>query len=150
MFVKHALKQSKRYDIVMLDAFRGETIPEHMVTQEFMRETKRLLVPGGVFAANAFTKPGTYERQSATYESVYGGFAHLLGGGNRIVIARKDRPPTVADMEKNAELVDEKLRPFGVGLTWMKLLLSRERDWDPKTPILTDQYAPVNILNARP
>lgn len=41
-----------RYDAVFLDAFGDVSIPWTLATVEFARETRRHLVPGGVFVAN--------------------------------------------------------------------------------------------------
>ncbi len=49
-FVRRA---ALKYDLVVLDAFTiGGQIPFHLTTQEFMREVKNILAPGGVFLAN--------------------------------------------------------------------------------------------------
>ena len=58
VFAKRMGKQGIRYDLVMLDAFDHEYIPEHMLTREFLLEIKGLLTPQGVLAANTFaTQP---------------------------------------------------------------------------------------------
>src|SRR5690606_20484503 len=43
VFVKRALREGRRYDLVMLDAFDHEYIPEHLLTREFLAEVKGLL-----------------------------------------------------------------------------------------------------------
>ena len=46
-------RTSDRYDLVILDAYTiGGQIPFHLTTQEFMREVKLILKPGGVMLAN--------------------------------------------------------------------------------------------------
>ncbi len=37
VFVKRAGRQKPNYDLVMLDAFAEDYIPEHMLTKEFLR-----------------------------------------------------------------------------------------------------------------
>ncbi len=39
-------------DLVILDAFENARVPEELTTADFVGEVERVLVPGGVFAAN--------------------------------------------------------------------------------------------------
>ncbi|MFL6620915.1 MAG: spermidine synthase, partial [Povalibacter sp.] len=70
VFVKRALREHRQYDLIMLDAFDHEYIPEHLLTQEFLREVKKLLTPKGVLAANTFSSSRLYDHESVTYASV--------------------------------------------------------------------------------
>jgi predicted membrane-bound spermidine synthase len=74
---RHVAEATQRYDAVVVDVFSARTsIPGHLVTREFWRDTKRALKPGGVLLANlildgALTSP--YARNLlATIESAYG------------------------------------------------------------------------------
>jgi len=40
------------YDIVIVDAFDDDRVPRHLTTEEFMREVRDVLTPGGVVAYN--------------------------------------------------------------------------------------------------
>lgn len=42
----------KEYGLVLIDAFRGKSIPPHLATQEFLFEIKDKMNPGGVVAVN--------------------------------------------------------------------------------------------------
>ncbi len=44
-------------DLVVLDCFRGTTVPEHLVTPAAMAHALRVLRPGGFFAANVIDVP---------------------------------------------------------------------------------------------
>src|SRR5437868_11998264 len=67
VYVKRAIREKRKYDLIMLDAFDHEYIPEHLLTQEFMREVKALLAPGAVLAANTFSSSRLYDYESVTY-----------------------------------------------------------------------------------
>lgn len=151
VFVKRAVQNGKRYDMIMLDAFKGQVIPEHLLTQEFIKEAKSLLAENGVFIANTNATAGLYSHESVTYESVYGKFLNLKAGSNRVIIARQDGTlPAIGVMQKNAELLDSKLNRYGIDFAWLTPLLVTQRDWDSGARILTDQYAPSNLLNGVP
>ena len=47
VFTKRALSRGETYDLIMLDAFNGDYIPEHLMTQEYLEETRSLLAPKG-------------------------------------------------------------------------------------------------------
>lgn len=148
VFVKKAQKAGTTYDIVMLDAFEDEYIPEHLSTQEFLQEVKSILAPGGVVAANTFSSNRLYPYESATYESVFGTFYNLKLG-NRIIWAQAGTLAPTAALEANAKALAETFAKRGFSPDWLLSLASTRRDWNRNTRILTDQYSPSNILNAR-
>ena len=47
VFTKRAVLRGIKYDLIILDAFTGEYIPEHLMTADFLQEVKALLSPGG-------------------------------------------------------------------------------------------------------
>ena len=42
-FVRRTARGERRYDLIMLDAYDHQYIPEHMLTEEFLREVRSLL-----------------------------------------------------------------------------------------------------------
>ena len=92
VFAKRMGKRGTRYDLVMLDAFDHEYIPEHLLTREFLQEIKGLLAERGVLAANTFATSRLYDFESATYFSVFGEF-YRLKRGNRVILVRADGLP---------------------------------------------------------
>jgi len=148
VFVKRAGKSGRHYDLIMLDAFDHEYIPEHLLTQEFLFEIKVLLTADGVLAANTFSTSRLYHHESTTYQAVFGPFYNLrVQMKNRIVLAKMDGLPPLDTIKANATALEEKLKPLGFGSDWLLPLFSTERDWDPNARILTDQYSPSNLLN---
>ncbi|MGE4064386.1 MAG: spermidine synthase [Rhodospirillaceae bacterium] len=148
VFVKKALRAGTKYDIVMLDAFEDEYIPEHMSTREFLLEVKQVLTADGVVAANTFSSNRLYPYESATYESVFGTFYNLKLG-NRIIYAQANKLVDRSVLETNAEKFEDFFEKRGFHPDWLLDMASTERDWEKDTKILTDQYSPSNILNAR-
>lgn len=151
VFVKRAVQQQRQYDLIMLDAFTGEYIPEHLMTREFLEEVQDLLAPGGVLAANTFSISDLYDYESATYAAVYGRFFNLRtdDSGNRVILARNGPLPDTDRLQQRAADLAPGLEPFGVQLDRLIGLFTTEVDWNPETGVLTDQYAPVNLLKSR-
>lgn len=144
--VKRALRQQQRYDIIMLDAFDHEYIPEHLLTQEFLQEVKALLAPGGVLAANTFSSSRLYDHESTTYASVFPQFFNLKRE-NRVIIATNGPLPTQAQVRANSEQFEEAFESLGVSTGKLLGLFSRKQDWERNARVLTDQYSPANLLN---
>jgi spermidine synthase len=144
--VKRALRDQRRYDIVMLDAFDHEYIPEHLLTQEFLQEVKSLLTPGGVLAANTFSSSRLYDHESTTYASVFPRFFNLKKE-NRVIIATNGPLPSDAQLKANSERFEKAFDSFGFSSRKLLHLFSRKQDWERDARVLTDQYSPANLLN---
>jgi len=148
LFVKKAIKAGTKYDLVMLDAFEDDYIPEHLLTREYLQEVKSIMVPGGVIAANTFSSSGLYPAESATYEDVFGPFYNLKSA-NRVIWAQNGPLATQETLDANAKLLEEKMEARGVRAGMLFLMLNGRKDWPDDVRVLTDQYAPSNLLNSR-
>lgn len=146
VFVKRAIRERRQYDLIMLDAFDHEYIPEHLLTQEFLREVKSLLAPGGVLAANTFSSSRLYDYESVTYASVFGTFFNLKRD-NRVILAMNGALPDAGRIERNSAVHRAEFAKFDVHPEFLLPLFSTQPDWNAKTRILTDQYSPANLLN---
>ena len=64
-------------DVVVRDAFSGATVPSHLTTAQFLAEVRRVLAPGGTYAANLADAPplGQARAEAAT---ALASFAHVL------------------------------------------------------------------------
>jgi spermidine synthase len=151
VFVKRVMAQKPNYDLVLLDAFDADYIPEHMLTREFLEEVKSAMAPGGVIVANTFSNSALYDYESVTYRAVFGPFFNLKLA-NRIIIGRNGgiAPDDLANVRKNAAAVEAKLKPRGTGQEFLLPLFDPKADWDQTARVLTDQYSPSNLLNALP
>jgi spermidine synthase len=143
MFVK---KTKKKYDLIMLDAFKGGYIPFHMLTKEFLDQVKGKLKPGGMVVSNTFDTSKLRDRESNTYFAVFKNVYELVTGGNRIVIA--DNGPAVLKdvLLVNAGKLDEKYKFLGMRLY---NIINNEFDYverDSSAEILTDDHAPAELL----
>ena len=146
VFAKRMAKQGIRYDLIMLDAFDHEYIPEHMLTREFLQEIKALLAPDGVLAANTFATSKLYDFESATYFSVFGQF-YRLKRGNRVILVRRSGLPEREELTRNADALQARLAPLGAEKEWLLPMFGVESGWPSNTRVLTDQYSPSNLLN---
>ncbi len=148
VFVRRALRIDRRYDLIILDAYNGDYIPEHLMTKEFLSDVKALLTPNGILVANTFASSRLYDHESTTYGEVFGQFMNLKmpGTGNRVIIAGKKRLPTQDVLKANADYLKPRLDAYGVNLPLLISHIDRTVDWDRTARPLTDQYSPANLL----
>ena len=149
VYVKRAGIRKEQFDLIILDAFNGEYIPEHLMTAEFLQEVKALLPTNGMVVSNTFSTSRLYAAESATYAQVFGKFFNVrqAGTGNRIIIASMQPLPEAATLAQRATSLQQKLDRFDMKLVDYTQYMRTDVDWDTKERVLTDQYAPANLLN---
>lgn len=138
-------KAQKKYDIVMLDAFRGGYIPFHLLTKEFLEETKSKLKPNGIIISNTFSGSKIRKKENGTYFSVFKNLYEMETGGNRIIIA-DDKNIKKEDFSKRAQLIDSKFNFEGMNL---KNIINNQFKMVPKSDKdepLTDDHSPAELL----
>ena len=149
-FVKQAGVFKQSWDLVVLDAFNGDYIPEHMMSREFLQECKAVLVPDGTLVANTFSSSRLYASESATYAAVFGRFINLKhDDGNRIIIGRNGAPPTLAQLKAIVPNAQPRLAPYGVNYAEVLKHVKGAPDWDAKARILTDEWNPANVMKGQ-
>lgn len=149
VFVKRAGIQGKKYDLVMLDAFEADYIPEHMMTKEFLQEVKAIMTPHGVLAANTFSASALYDHESTTYQAVFGTFFNLKYA-NRIILTQLGGLPPMSTVKANAQRWRADFVARSADVDFVLDLFSTRPDWDRNARVLTDQYSPANVLNTLP
>ncbi|MGJ8690992.1 MAG: spermidine synthase [Thalassotalea sp.] len=148
IFIKRAQIKKQQFDWVILDAFNGDYIPEHLITQEFLQEVHSILAPNGVLSANTFSSSELYQYESATYQSVFGDFYNVRFNslGNRVILTTKSGLVAPEIIEQRAEKLAGKMREYNVDIHKLSTLLDAKQDWPANTRLLTDQYSPANLL----
>lgn len=148
IFIKRALLKKQQYDWIILDAYNGDYIPEHLMTQEFLQEVKSLLSTNGVLSANTFSLSKLYDAESATYQSVFGDFYNVRFNkqGNRIILYSNSGMPNTETLSERADQLAPILINYGVDIYRVLRNMKIEQDWPKNTRLLTDQYSPANLL----
>ena len=105
-----------------------------------------------MIATNTFSWSSLYAAESATHFSVFGPFYNLVNAkrANRVILARKGGLPPMAEVRSRATALDGPLRRFGVTPEWLLPLFATDTRWPEGTRLLTDKFAPANLMNARP
>ncbi|MBO1017746.1 fused MFS/spermidine synthase [Achromobacter sp. SD115] len=136
-YIERAHRDGLEYDMVMLDAFDVDYIPEHLMTLEFLQHVRGILAPGGVAVANTFTESQLYARESATYAAVFGAFFNLQTG-NRVIMAVNGELPGRDELARNAAALDASLGPLGVDPKEALSMFERREKAASEAPVLRD------------
>ncbi len=147
VFVKRPLRLKHNYNLIILDAFNGDYIPEHLMTMEFFDEIKALLGINGLLIANTFSNNKLYHHESVTYQRIFGNFhyIHSSKSANRVIFVSTDKNQQL-NVLPNISL-NSNLSTIGVDLVDFEERLTQRRDWNKNARPLTDQFSPANLLN---
>jgi|TARA_B100001971_G_C18254114_1_gene580589 spermidine synthase len=148
VYIKRAGLKKITYDLIILDAFTGDYIPEHLMTVEFLQETKAIMSDQGVLVANTFSTSRLYDHESVTYESAFGTFFNfkMPVTGNRVIITNGGQLPETKLMQDRANKLAGKLRKYAIKIDNFPRHMKRTKDWNKKARPLTDQFSPANLL----
>lgn len=154
IFIKRALLKKQQYDWIILDAFNGDYIPEHLMTEEFLAEAKALLSENGILSANTFSLSKLYAHESATYKAVFGDFYQVANktNSNRIILVSKQGFANYRIDERIVDKLNNKLTRYGVDIKLLynnMVYTKNNQDWADNTRVLTDQFSPANLLNVK-
>ena len=148
VYTKRAAIRNQKYDMIILDAFTGDYIPEHLMTVEFLQEVQAILSENGVVVANTFSTSKLYHHESMTYQTVFGEFFNFKGAGtgNRVIVTTGNLLPSVEIVQSRANRLSGKFTKYNVKIEDFPRYMNRDKDWNEKLRPLTDQYSPANLL----
>jgi spermidine synthase len=138
----------KRYDVVLLDAFLGESAPSHLMTREAFGTMRRVLQPGGALVVDSF---GSFEEDrdlstaslSRTLRSVFASVhIHAPGNGNVMFVA-SDRHDLSFVHQPDTSMVHPDIR------NEVESFYTSIRSANPAHGlVLTDAFNPVEYYDA--
>ena len=147
------LTQSKdRYDIILIDAYRGPFVPFHLLTREFYQIVKDHLAEGGVVMQNIDPDTMLFDSAIKTIGAVLPQI-ELYKPDDNIVTVAYDGPERKA--EDLATVAGERDKALGLRYPLTGMLAGRKRvdlndaqTISAKATVLTDDFAPVETLKA--
>ncbi len=147
------LQESKdKYDIILIDAYRGPFVPFHLLTKQFYEIVKNHLADGGVVAQNVEPSTMLFDSAVKTINAVFPQLDFYRADGNIVTIAYDgaERKPEV--LAANAQDRD---RAYGLRYSLAGMLNERRRIdvadgsvIDANAKVLTDDFAPVEALKS--
>lgn len=150
VFTKRAQQRPRRYDLILLDAFNGDYIPEHLMTLEYLQETGNILADNGVLAANTFAISRLYDHESVTYTRAFGKVWNFRTpeSANRVLLVSRAGWPDRNELHARARALVPLLERYNVPLKRYTRMLDTGVDWKTDARVLTDQYSPANLLQS--
>ncbi|MGO8943662.1 MAG: spermidine synthase [Syntrophobacteraceae bacterium] len=139
------LKQNMdtKYDIVILDAFRGGYIPFHLLTKEYFSLIKEHLNTNGCVVLNLHTNSELYDSTIVTLKDTFANIDSYIDGITIVYDVQKRSRDSLA---ANAKTIQDK---YGFYYDMNKIIhLTSDLTYNPDAKLLTDDFAPVNFLDA--
>ncbi|MFO1512324.1 MAG: fused MFS/spermidine synthase [Verrucomicrobiota bacterium] len=138
----------KQYDVIVLDAFLGDSSPSHLMTREAFAAMRRVLRPGGTLVINAFChleedRDFFAASLRRTLEAVFPG-VRMHSDDNQNYFVATDRPEPVFVRPPDLEHVHPFLRSRA-GAVFARVL-SPVPDHGR---VLTDDFNPIEFYDAQ-
>ncbi|WP_315702567.1 MULTISPECIES: fused MFS/spermidine synthase [unclassified Bradyrhizobium] len=147
------LQESKdRYDVILIDAYRGPFVPFHLLTKEFYQLVKDHLADGGVVAQNIEPTTMLFDSAIKTINTVFPQLDFYRADGNIVTVAYLGDERKAEDL---AALAQERDKAYGLRYRLQDMLAERRRidvnggdviAADAK--VLSDDFAPVENLKS--
>ncbi len=139
LFVEQA-PAAQRWDMVILDAFRGVFVPFHLKTREYYTALLGRLDPGGVVVANLHNATPMYPHDRVTFDAVFPtGYAFLAESSRQTTYVASSASAAVGAyaMRTNAVAVREwfDFDVLGLAARWYL-----GRDYDTDAAVLRDDF----------
>jgi spermidine synthase len=166
-------QSTTKYDVILVDAYRGPFVPFHLLTREFYQLVKEHLAEGGVLAQNLEPTTMLFDSTINTLHEVFPQieFYDASGtdqGGNVVIIAYDGAAHSQSELEQLAEKkqfaysLTYDLRPMLRHRFGLKMVTAGPKPTfdvvdqqgnstagiDENAKVLTDDFAPVESLKA--
>jgi spermidine synthase len=141
-------RSKERYDLILLDAYRGGYVPFHLLTREFYTLVKNRLTPGGAVAFNVHDGTKLYHSTVKTLGEVFPAL-DLYPSGTGEVIATMSADPKF-DRNELAARAAALQQKYNFRFPLPDVLKRRLQDPQGQARggvTITDDFAPVNLYD---
>ena len=137
-------RNADKYDVILIDAYRGPFVPFHLLTKEFYSLVKNKLKPGGVTVQNIEPSTMLFDAAIVTMKSVFNNIDLFEAGGNVVTVAYDGPMQSNQELVLKASNLQKKYKFFHnlSGMIGERKVLSNFPSGKP----LTDDFAPVEYL----
>src|SRR6266481_5525763 len=133
------------YDVALIDAYIGGSVPFHLMTREFYTLLKRRLAPGGAAVFNIHEPNRLFPVSVRTLQTVFATVDLFYSGFGEVAVVATDAPRAMEAVERRAAELQKK---YGFRHSLPELLAQRS-ELDPGAgEVLTDDFAPVDVYVA--
>ena len=133
------------YNVALIDAYIGGSVPFHLMTREFYALLKRRLAPGGAAVFNIHEPNRLFPVSVRTLQTVFATVDLYYSGFGEVAVVATDAPRAMEAVERRAAELQKK---YGFRHA-LPELLARRSELDPGAgEVLTDDFAPVDVYVA--
>ena len=133
----------RKYDVIMVDAYRQPYIPFYLTTVEFFELARERLDPGGVLIVNVGHPEKSDELEKVLSATIGSVFPYVkrdpLEDENTLLVAA-ETPPTAENLRRAVPRLPDDLKPLAFATA------ARLDDPLPGGDVYTDDHAPVEWL----
>ncbi len=141
----YAKKTDKKYDVIILDAYKSEFAPYHLLTKEYFEELSSILKEGGLLLFNMYDPHNReiHKPVLKTLRAVFNDTAlfDILPDADIIVAGNSKHKTTLESLNNRAKIVRKK---YGFDLK-RRIQTWKEVHIDENIPIFTDDYSPGSL-----
>lgn len=139
------LSQTKdKFDLILLDAYRGPFVPFHLTTEEFYSLVKARLNEGGIVAQNVEPSTMFFDSAYLTMKKVFDQVDAIEADRNIVLIGYAGPRLSTTELARRSSRAQEMYR-----LKYdLRELVTARRDVNisSSAKVLTDDFAPVEML----
>ena len=139
----------RKYDLVFVDLFHGDGMPEHLVTKEFFLDVRSCLTKRGALVMNSFFDAAYFEPQRSLMATIVDVFEHVaffqegvaqgMTASNGFLLSLKNGPVNDLDaLRLDTTAIPAKLREAFDVATESAVQYSRRMPYFRKSPIISD------------
>jgi spermidine synthase len=133
------------YDVALIDAYIGGSVPFHLMTKEFYTLLKRRLAPGGAVVFNIHEPNRLFPVSVRTLQTVFATVDLYYSGLGEVAVVATDTPRAIEGAERRAAELQKK---YGFRHSLPELLAQRSEPDPGPGEVLTDDFAPVDVYVA--
>ena len=138
-------RSRKLYDVALIDAYIGGSVPFHLMTKEFYTLLKRRLAPGGAAVFNIHEPNRLFEVSVRTLQTVFATVDLYRSGFGEVAVVATDAPRAMDAVQRRAVELQKK---YGFRHALPELLANRSELTPGPGEVLTDDFAPVDVYVA--
>jgi spermidine synthase len=140
-------RDSKRYDLILVDAYRGGYVPFHLLTREFYGLVKQRLAPGGAAAFNVHDGSKLYASTVKTLGEVFAALDLYPTGRGEVIAVATAASADVQTLERRAAALQNQ-HGFRFSLPdILRWRMDKPQSQAVGGDVITDDFAPADVYD---
>jgi spermidine synthase len=140
-------RDSERYDLILVDAYRGGYVPFHLLTREFYGLVKQRLAPGGAAAFNVHDGSKLYASTVKTLGEVFAALDLYPTGRGEVIAVATAAPADAQTLERRAAALQSQ-HGFRFSLPDMlRWRMDKPQSQAAGGDVITDDFAPADVYD---